>query len=113
MRDGKPVDQKIIDTALATTRYDVSVTGPGELIFSERFDPSWKAKIHGETVASHRTRDGYNSFVLTQTGMSTVEIYFEQESVYTYGRWISFIVLIIVVVIWVLAGRWRKVAYET
>lgn len=90
-------------TALDTTRYSIQATGLGTLVFSERFDPSWKAKVNGVTIASVRTPEGYNSFELPNNSTSVVDVYFDQENVYTYGRLLSLATGAILLILWLIA----------
>lgn len=105
-------DQNIAYLSQGTTRYSLVISGPGELIFSESFNPSWMAKINGATISSIRTRDGYNSFVLPETGTHAIDIYFDQENAYTYGRWVSLATFIILIGVWVFVGRGSRKKYE-
>lgn len=100
VRNGVVVDQNVAYMAQGTTRYAVQASGPGELIFSERFDPSWEASLGNTIIPSNRTNEGYNSFSLP-TGGHTVNVYFDQEYVYTYGRWLSFATLVVLVGVWI------------
>ena len=61
---------------------------------------------------SIRTRYGYNSFVLPETGTHAIDIYFDQENAYTYGRWVSLATLIILIGVWIFVGRGSRNKYE-
>lgn len=100
-QDGEAVSY----SARSTTQYAVEVSGPGNLVFSENYNPSWKAKMGSVTLPSQRSELGYNSFLIPETGPLTARIYFDQENVYTYGRWISIVTLMVMVGLWLLVRR--------
>ncbi len=104
IRSGVMVDRNVAYTAQGTTRYALQASGPSELIFSERFDPSWAASLEHTFIPSNRTKEGYNSFSLP-SGTYAVDVYFDQEYVYTYGRWLSFSTLVVLAGVWIVLRR--------
>ena len=73
---------------------DISIDQPQILVFSESFNPHWILSKDTKTVPSIKTKNGLNSFWLDQKGRYTVDISFNLEKYYGYGRIISFLTVI-------------------
>lgn len=72
----------------------VSIDQPQNLIFSEGYSPYWILKNSQATIFSKKTKNGLNSFRLDQKGKYTVDLSFNLEKYYEYGRIISFLTVI-------------------
>jgi len=75
---------------ISPVKYAVSVfiQIPQELVFSEKYNPYWVAKVNGEIMLSEKTAEGLNSFKL-EKGDYDLEIIFLQDKYNTYGKIIS------------------------
>jgi hypothetical protein len=63
-----------------TFRVYVNASEPFTLVFSETYDPLWKAFIDGEALTSTPTYSLVNSFCINRTGQFTVTIYFTGQT---------------------------------
>ncbi len=72
----------------------VSIDQPQNLIFSENFSPHWILTKSQKIISSRKTKNGLNSFWLERKGRYTVDISFNLEKYYEYGRIISFLTII-------------------
>jgi len=81
---------KISYKMISPTQYiiNVSTVHDQKLIFSEKYNPSWVAKIKNKIVKSQKTSNNLNSFAL-EKGDLDLEIIFLQDKAYGYGRTIS------------------------
>lgn len=86
---------KISYKMLSPTNYsiNVSLVNPQKIIFSEKYNLSWVAKVGNTTVKSQKTSSNLNSFAL-EKGDHDLEIVFLQDKVYGYGRVISLVTLL-------------------
>jgi hypothetical protein len=67
------------------TKYVAHVTteNPFLLVFSESYDPGWKAYINGEEVTKHIMVNGYaNGWYISNIGEYTVEIVYEPQKIF-------------------------------
>jgi len=71
------------------TKYQVKINvinGPFRLVFSEKFDPLWQAKIGGQTIDSREYEGILNSFMIEKEGNLNLTIEFApQKYVYWSG----------------------------
>ena len=72
----------------------VSIPASQKLIFSEKHNPYWVAKVDDKIIFSEKTQNSLNSFAL-QKGKYNFEIIFLQDKFYSYGRAISLFTLLI------------------
>lgn len=81
---------KISYKMISPTRYIINASSihSQKLIFSEKYNPSWVAKVGDTTIKSQKTSDSLNSFAL-EKGNHNFEIVFLQDKVYGYTRTIS------------------------
>jgi len=86
---------------ISQTKYTLAVTisKPTNLIFSENFSPFWVAKIDDKKITPTETKNGLNAFKLEKTGSYSFEVYFLKEEVYVWGRRVSFVTFILLIVI--------------
>lgn len=63
-----------------TFKVHVNASEPFTLVFTEAYDPLWKAFIDGETLTSTPTYSLVNSFYINKTGQFTVTIYFTGQT---------------------------------
>lgn len=76
----------------------VSIDQPQNLTFSETYNSFWILKKSQETIYSKKTKNNLNSFWLDKTGKYTVDILFSLENYYEFGRIISALTIIVLVV---------------
>jgi hypothetical protein len=88
--------EKINPTAY---KLHVKTEQPFFLLFSEAYNPLWKAKIDGaQEIQSTIAYSLINCFYINKTGEFEVEVYFEGQKYADMGLKISFLSLIFVVV---------------
>jgi hypothetical protein len=63
-----------------TFRVYVNASEPFTLVFSETYDPLWKAFIDGQALTSTPTYSLVNSFCINRTGQFTATIYFTGQT---------------------------------
>jgi hypothetical protein len=88
-----------------TYRVNVNASEPFTLIFSESYDPLWKALVDRETVASSPAYSLVNSFRINKTGQFTLTIYFTGQSYADVGLMISVPSLILLVSVAIVRSR--------
>jgi len=66
---------------------------PFVLVFSEKHDPLWQAKINGQTIDSQEYRGIINSFMIDQKGDLNLMIEFAPQKYVYWGGVVSLIVL--------------------
>lgn len=86
-------DGAVTYTMVDTSRYKITVDikSPQKLIFAENYNSYWQAKIGSSVIDSMKTKNGLNSFYLSNAGKYTGEVTFLSTKYYQYGRIISFI----------------------
>lgn len=93
-------DGEISDKMISPVQYFVnfSVNEDQSMIFSEKYNPYWVAKLDGKIIRSQKTATDLNSFSLKK-GKYDLEVIFLQEEFYNYGRIISLASLLIVIIL--------------
>ncbi|MEM3696470.1 MAG: discoidin domain-containing protein [Candidatus Bathyarchaeia archaeon] len=93
-----------------TYKLHVKTEQPFFLLFSEAYNPLWKAKIDGasQTVQSIIAYSLINCFYINKTGEFEVEVYFEGQTCADIGLKISFLSLSFVVAVVLIPQRYLK-----
>jgi len=83
---------KISYKMVSPTQYivNVSTIHGQKLTFSEKYNPSWVAKVGDKAIKSKKTLNNLNSFALEKGGYD-LEVIFLQDKAYGYGRAISLV----------------------
>lgn len=96
-----------------TYRVSVNASEPFALIFSDSYDPLWKALVDRETVPSSPAYSLVNSFRINKTGQFTLTVYFTGQSYADIGLMISVPSLILLASVAVVRSkRFKKLRFE-
>lgn len=79
-------------TFISPTKYTVDIKGAksGEkLIFSESYNPNWKAKIEENVISSMQYHHLFNSFIIPKTGNYSLVVYYLPQELTNNSLWIS------------------------
>lgn len=92
---------KVTVNMIDTSYYKVSINikSPQQLIFAENYNSYWQAKIGNTVINSQKTKNGLNSFSLQKKGEYEGEIVFVPNVYYFYGRVISFLSLLAILLL--------------
>lgn len=86
-----------------TANYIVHVNSKEKntVVFSENYNPFWKAEINGQNVSPIKTREGYMQLVLPQKGSYEISISFTEQQYYLIGFIISIVFLGLLIIVFV------------
>jgi hypothetical protein len=100
------------------TRYEVKITNAKQaetVVFSENYDPQWLARVVEQNVSENTNREKViqsapygnrlNSFVLTQDGDYTLDVYYKPQDWVNMGLVMSGLALLIVISVLVYVYR--------
>ncbi len=103
-------NKKITETALSPSHYILSLSSdmPSNLFFSESYSPYWQLRVGNEMIKPERTKDNLNRYFISRTGVYTAELFYTQEKYYLWGRIVSAIVFLMLLLLFVALREQNK-----
>jgi hypothetical protein len=106
LRSANTYKPKIVFRKINPSQYNVEVRNakkPFFLVFSETYNPDWKAYIDGKSVSSHFIANGYaNAYYIDKKGSFQITLKYTPYALLVVGFWISVSALVIslLIVVW-------------
>ncbi len=104
--------KKLNYTQITPTEYEVTITTdePFWLIFSESFNPLWRAYINNEEIEKVVAYSFMNGFYVDKTGDLVIQIYFTGQTYFSIGSLISISTVFsgIIYLIWIKKAKILK-----
>lgn len=75
----------------------VDASAPFVIVFTEPYDPLWRAYVNGKEIEPIKLYDTVNGFYLEDTGLLHIKIYYKLQDYFNLGYALSLITAVIVV----------------
>lgn len=59
------------------------------IAFSQNYSSLWKARVDGKIIQANKTKEGYMTFQISKVGMSVIDVFYDGEKYYMYGKILS------------------------